>query len=156
MTSREQVDLLMADVGPLLDPLLIEAHSEDPVWEILVDDDSALMIELDAARDMLVVSAGLGALVRTDKAAVYELFLRYADHWEATGGLRLALESEGDDLLLIRDVAAPGLDASRLAAGLAEFAARAHAWRDIVSTNDAQHVSDVLSDGLLSPGLHRA
>ena len=132
MVDRRHVDGLMADLGPVLDPLRLQAYAAEGTWLILLDEAMAVVVELDEERGTLVLSADLGVPPAAGRLELYDLLLRYHAQWPATGGVRMALEETGGMVMQLLDIPLAGLDVTTLQAAVTGFAAKAEAWREIV------------------------
>ena len=101
MTTAETVESLMAEMGPVLDPLLIESFSDPACWG----------------------------------PRLYEQLLVHNHRWEQQGGLRMALDQPGGNVVLMQDLAIEGLDVTRLCSALTAFAASAKALREAMTAS---------------------
>ena len=61
MAVMEQIETLMSDVGPVLDPLAIDAMPEAKCWGIAMEEDLSVLVEFDEQKNCLVLSSELGA-----------------------------------------------------------------------------------------------
>ena len=91
MATMEQIEILMSDVGPVLDPLAIDAMPEAKCWGIAMEEDLSVLVEFDEQKNCLVLACELGAPPPGDRTALYELLLQMNYHWGATGGTRMAI-----------------------------------------------------------------
>jgi hypothetical protein len=133
MARKEQIDALLVQVGPVLDPLGIVAYDSENSWRIQVTEDVELILDFDEEQGKLTMSCDLGAPPAGDRGKLYELMLRNNYHWDATGGSRLAVDAPDGKVVLIFDVPTAELDVSKLSNALSRFADMARAWRHIVS-----------------------
>jgi hypothetical protein len=148
MAVMEQIETLMSDVGPVLDPLAIDAMPEAKCWGIAMEEDLSVLVEFDEQKNCLVLSSELGAPAPGDRTALYELLLQLNYHWNATGGNRMAVNGPGGDIVQMYELGADNLDATQLSAVLKTFSEVAKAWRQVVqqpssaqtSTLDAHHI----------------
>jgi hypothetical protein len=127
--NKDELDRLIADMGPALDLLAIEGESNETFWRLAVDEDVLVYAELDAPRDALVLYAEIGAPPAQDRLGFYELAMKYHFAWDAFEGARLSLE-EGR-LWLIEEVATPRVTFDRLKTRLENFIRRFYQWRDL-------------------------
>lgn len=133
MADWHQVNALMSELGPILDPLDITAYEAEGTWTLLVDEETLLVIEHDEELGRLFLSADIGAPPEAERLAVYELLLRYNAQGRETGGVRMALEEPGGMLMQICDLPLAGLDVTGLQAAIAAFARTADAWRRLIA-----------------------
>ncbi len=132
MATKETIGNLMVELGPVLDPLAIEAYSEDPCWGVMLDEDTVVLVHLDEQKNSLVLSCSLGEPPSGDRTALYEKLLQLNFHWDVTGGNRMAIDGPGGRVVQMFETPADGLDVTRLSAILAAFGQVAGAWRQIV------------------------
>ena len=132
--SREHVQGLMQEIGAVADLAAVAEHEGEDVWSLLVDDEEGgvVWVDLDDARGCLVLSGEVGTPQPVDRERLNDLLLRYNFHWDATGGVRMAVEGEGGPVIQLADVPLAGLDAGRLGVVVRGFAAMLAAWRAIL------------------------
>lgn len=139
MVTLEQIGILMSEIGPVLDPLAVQAFPEDKCWAVALDDDTVVLVELDERKNSLVLSIELGEPPPGDRTALYEKLLQLNFHWDVTGGNRMAIDGAGGKVVQLFETPADGLDATRLSALLAAFAQTASAWRQVVQRPASTH-----------------
>ncbi len=127
-----QVTALISQIGPILNPLAIEASEELRSWAIAMPDDLAVVVQFDEDKNCLVLASELGAPPAGDRTALYEILLQINFHWDTTGGTRMAINGPGGEVVQVYEIGADGLDATRLSAILASFADGAKAWRELI------------------------
>lgn len=135
MTAMPTIDSLLKEIGPVLDPLSIEAFPQHRCWGLLLDEATSLLIDLDEEAHKLILSHEVGTPAQGDRFRLYELMLLHNHQWDATGGRRLAIDEAGGGVVLLQDVAIQGLDVVRLCAVIEAFAEAARGWRQIVATS---------------------
>lgn len=128
----EQVTIFIAQLGPVLNPLAIEASEETKSWGIALEDDLMVLVQFDEAKGGLVLTCDLGAPTPGDRTALYQLLLQANYHWKSTGGVRLAINGPGGDVFQVFEVPVDGSDVARLSAIVAAYADTAKAWREII------------------------
>lgn len=128
----EQVDGLMSQLGPVLDPLGITAFPGAKAWGIALDEETSVLVDFDESQGKLVLSSEVGT-PSGDRGQLYELMLRHNYLWDQTGGVRLALDAAGGNVVQIVDLFTEGLDVSALGRAVGVFADAARAWRTIIS-----------------------
>lgn len=139
MATLEQIEMLMSEVGPVLDPLTIDAIADLKSWAIAMEEDLAVFVQFNEEKNCLFVASELGAPPAGDRTALYELLLLLNFHWNTTGGSRMAINGPGGEVVQVFEIAADGLDATRLARVLSSFAVAARAWREIVQRPASAH-----------------
>jgi len=130
-----QVTALLDQLGPVLNPLAIEASEEHQSWGIALEDDVNVLVQFDAQKGCLVLACEVGAPPAGDRTGIYELLLHTNYHWDTTGGLRLALNAPGGDVVQAYELAVADLDVSQLSATVISFAESAKAWREIIQSS---------------------
>lgn len=133
MASLEQVSVLIQQLGPVLDPLLIDFHTDQRCWEVVLDDEVSLLIDFDAVQNKLVVTGEVGQPEVERQLELYEQLLTYNSLWQVTGGGRMALDTAGGNVVMLFDVTADGLEIPALADILSSLAGALRAWREIVT-----------------------
>ncbi len=133
MSLRDTLDTLLADIGPLCDPYLVQAHPEDNNWHLVFDEDTELWLELMPAQGSLVLSAEIGTPGPGDRKALYEILLLYGFAWHVNGGLSVALDDADGGLHLMQHLGASDLSADQLAQHLTTFIARLRTWQELVA-----------------------
>ena len=88
MARLEQIEGLMEQLGPVLDPLNVTAFPSEKAWGVQVDEDTAVLVDFDEEQGKLVLSCEIGAPPAGDRSKLYELLLRHNFHWDETGGSR--------------------------------------------------------------------
>lgn len=130
--TLEQMELLIADLGPVLEPLAIQASDEDASWVVLMDDHLIVAVDYDERKRSLVLSSELGEPPAGDRTALYETLLQSNYHWDVTGGTRMALDGPAGQVVQVLEIPADALDATGLSGMVSAFADTARAWRQIV------------------------
>lgn len=132
MATFEQIDGLMQALGPVLDPLAIEAAAEENLWGIAMEEDLVVIVELDESKNCLVLSADLGAPPAGDRMALYELLLQFNFHWQTTGGNRMSLDGPEGAVVQIFEIHADQVDAMQMKSIVTSFSEVAKAWRELI------------------------
>lgn len=128
----EQVTILMAQLGPVLNPPAIYASDEEKSWGIALEEDLTVFLQYDEQKGCLVLACELGAPPEGDRMALYEILLEMNYHWDTTGGNRMAINRAGGEVVQVYEIPAEGLDAIRLSEVVTSFAEAAKAWRLII------------------------
>jgi hypothetical protein len=132
MGRREQIEALMIELGPLLNPMGIAAFPSENVWGVQIDEETSVLVDFEEARDRLVLSCEIGVPPSGDRTRLYELMLRHNFHWNVTGGSRMAIDANDGNVVQIFDVPAAGIEVSGLHRVMQNFVDSARAWREIV------------------------
>jgi hypothetical protein len=134
MTVEQSIELVMKEIGPLADLLAIRAYPQERAWQLAVDEEIIVWAKLAPSTGILVLSAELGPPPDNDRANFYDLLLRYAHAWQATGGLRISKAETDGALWLLRDCCAVDLPPLEFAEILSDYVAKVYAWRDGIET----------------------
>ena len=152
---QDQILLLMKEVGFINLSGSIsgdEAQTADlALWFILLDDD-VVMAEYDAARDRVILRADVEHPAPGNSAELFDFLLQYNDHYPETG-LRLALDEEDGQVVLIADLPCGRLDAESLQLALVNVNKQRNHWRSIVpqvaATPDADLAAPSVGEAML-------
>ena len=143
MTTAEQIEQLMSQIGPLMDHIeAIEQEGEDR-WAIGFDGDRILYIDLDESARKLTFSIDVGEPREEARERIYETLLVYNHLWEQTNGLQMSLDAPGGNVVMAYDHFQLDLDVSALASLIDDLLERAQGWRQVISEQaGAQVASD--------------
>jgi hypothetical protein len=137
MDDLPDANTLMKEIGPWLDAALIDQLT-DGLWNILLDDDHIIEVELDDSRNVFVLSMSIGQPSPENQVDIYKTLLQTNALWRDTGGIRMAMEGGDEgDLLLMFDVPLPGLDVDSWGLRLHDFVNAALGWRQVVTKTSA-------------------
>ena len=153
MFTRDRIEQLMAEVGPIADLSVVDAYPSEDMWHVAVDEDVAVFLEMSPVRHVLVLSSELGKPAAGDLKALYELFMRYAYTWEAGGGLRMSLDAPEGQVWVLMDCAAQEFSAGELGHTLRAFANKVRAWREIVAAHGQVLAAPSGSESLLEASM---
>lgn len=128
------IDRLMQGVASLRDPTRITAVANARTWIVEGDAEAAVFVDYLPERALLVFSSDIGVPLACDSIGCHEEFLRYAQAWDETDGLRVGIEPADGSAWLIQDVALHGFGAFELARRLDRFEAGCSAWRQVISS----------------------
>ena len=156
MPLQRNIQQLIAAIGPVADFLVVDAHPSEDMWHIGVDEETELFAELVPWRGALVLSADLGKPQSGDRGALYELLIRYAHVWDATGGVRMSLDAPDGSVWMLLDCPARELTVADLSDCLADFTAKVRAWREIVASHGKVLADPARVEMLLDPAFIRA
>jgi hypothetical protein len=124
---------LITDIGPIVNAAEISEYAED-TWVVTFDDEVAVVIELDSDRNVLILNASLGAPVSGSELTAYKLLLQAALAWRETGGLRMGLDPDDDDVIQLCDLALAGMTPNDLAVRVMHFAGLARNGRLVMGS----------------------
>ena len=132
MATMKELEMLMSQVGPVLDPIAIDEIEEGKVWIIYFAQDQLVFLKYNAANESLVISSVLGVPPAGDRTALYELLLQINFHLDAAGGLRMAVNSPGGEVVQMFEIGEDDFDVPRLCELLSSFNKVANVWREVV------------------------
>ena len=133
MSAKENCRALMNEVAPLIDALMVTEYESEGTWALQVDEAILLIVDLDEEDGRLVVSADAGRIQEGRQGEIHERLLRYNYCWRETGGVRMALDGPGGEVVQMADVPLAGLDVVRWHRILASFIDMLRAWREILA-----------------------
>ena len=125
---------LLRQVAPLLDAC--ELGENDGAWLLCFEDGFVVMVEMDAYREFLVLTAELGVPAAGCEALVYKQLLQVAARWQDMQGIRMGLDPEDDCVLQIADVPLPNLSVETLKERLESFVATARYCRQVLAAQE--------------------
>jgi hypothetical protein len=101
---------------------------EESAWAIEFESGSQCLAELDQHPQRLVLTVEIGQPAQECLLEVQQAALSYNTLWEATGGCRIARDTEGQRLLLIQELSSDALQQVDLADWLMRFEAFRAWW----------------------------
>jgi hypothetical protein len=102
-------------------------------WLVTIDDELAIAIELDDARDVLVLSADLGLPTPGNELPAYSLLLQASAAWRELGALRMAIDPDDWNALQFEDLPLAGLEPGQAPARVLRFADIARNGRSAIA-----------------------
>lgn len=132
MTTLEQVQQLIEELGPATSEVAAVQQSDEASWEAAFADDTIVQIEFDEGRQTLVFTADLGPLPSEQQAASLMNLMIFNGAWTATGGLRMGLDAPDGHVLLMFDLSAAALSLQTLQDYLSAFANHASTWQAVI------------------------
>lgn len=123
----------MAELGPRVEAAEVRAYGDD-TWVLAFDDQFAVCIERDPAREALVLTSDLGHPRPGSEAQAYRLLLHVAALWRDYGSLRMGLDADDESVLQIVDIPLAGLELEALQAYVQDFAGLARHGRSALAS----------------------
>lgn len=136
MKSVDDVNAVMADAGPLDDAIVSVARTADDRWVVQFDAVD-VHVEYDEATGRVMLSAVIGLVPPLRTAAVYEALLSYSSLWRETGGVHMALNGPGGDVMQMVDLPASELRPDILVTVAVNLAERTLIWRGFFEDDGA-------------------
>lgn len=137
MATTAAIAEMMTALGKLLDLERVVEAEPGVAWIIGVDGQRAILVEHDAEAACLHLSADLPAVPPAQRIEIYELLLLYNAQWQATGGIRMALDAPGGAVEQVVTVPMDGLDVTVLATVVTRFFEKMVAWELVLSRQAA-------------------
>ena len=72
MSLSHRIHELLAEIGPVLDLLIIDEYEAENLWHIAMDAETIFFAEIDTARGILVLSTDVGTPTGVDRLKLYE------------------------------------------------------------------------------------
>ncbi len=132
MPDYSQLSEVMAELGPLAELLDVTGYPAEKTWTLLIDEDTVVVADLDEERNCLVLSCEVAEPLADDVAEWTAVALKYNGLWQASGGFRLGVEDDRGPFVLLLDLSASDLDASRLHQQLTRFLETLRGWRTVL------------------------
>lgn len=132
MTTLEQVQQLIEELGPATSEVEAVQQSDEAAWEAAFANDLIVQIEFDEGRQTVVFTADLGPLPSEHQVASLMNLMIFNGAWTATGGLRMGLDAPDGHVLLMFDLSAAALSLQTLQDYLSAFANHASTWQAVI------------------------
>ena len=136
MTTIEQIESLVKELGPAMPDIDAIVQTEEPSWAIQFSDESILIIEPADDPSRMVVSAELGVAAEAQQPTVYETLLCYNLMWRDSGGVKIGLAGPQGSLIISVDVCVEGLTLMALQQELERFLKIVRSWTQYVGKAD--------------------
>ena len=137
MTTIEQIENLVKELGPAMPDIDAVVQTEEPSWAIQFSDESIIIIEPADDPSRMVISTELGAAAEAQQRIVYETLLCYNLMWRDSGGVKIGLAGPQGALIISIDVCVDGLTLAGLQQELQRFLNIARSWVQYVGKADA-------------------
>ena len=129
MASLEQIQLLIEELGPATEEVVEVQQSAETSWDIFIDETESIGIDIMEGQDKLMLSSELGRPPDELQAATWQWMLVYNFAWQNTGGIKLALEAAGGNVVMMFELNSATLDLPTLQSALINFAVKARLLR---------------------------
>lgn len=137
MTTIEQIEHLIKEIGPTMPEVDAIVQTEDPSWAIQFSDETIIILEPADDPSRVVISTELGAAVEAQQRRVYETMLCYNLMWRDSGGVKIGLAGPQGALIISADVCIEGLTLQDLKQEIERFLQIARSWTQYVGKADA-------------------
>ncbi|MEW4486724.1 type III secretion system chaperone [Thalassoglobus sp. JC818] len=131
MITLEQLRMIIAESGPLLRAVHVEALDESS-FLVAIDEDCIIRIDYDPKTCRLVLSSRLGTVGMMDRLEIYEQLLRYNFLWNHTGGVKVSLDSTDDDLVQSYEHFVRHLNVTEFCQLVTGFQRKVRVWQKLI------------------------
>jgi hypothetical protein len=114
MTTIEQIENLVKELGPAMSDIDAIVQTEDPSWAIQFSDETIIILEPADDPSRIVISTELGAAAEAQQRTVYETMLCYNLMWRDSGGVKIGLAGPQGALIISTDVCIESLTLQEL------------------------------------------
>ena len=137
MTTIEQIENLVKELGPAMPDIDAIVQTEDPSWAIQFSDETIIILEPADDPSRIVISTELGAAAEAQQRTVYETMLCYNLMWRDSGGVKIGLAGPQGALIISTDVCIESLTLQELKQEIQRFLTIARSWAQYVGKADA-------------------
>ena len=152
MTTVEQIEQLIKEIGPAMPDIDAVIQTEDPSWAIQFSDETIIIIEPADDPSRMVISTELGAVAEAQQRIVYETLLCYNLMWRDSGGVKVGLAGPQGALIISVDVCVEGLTLMSLQKEIERFLKIARSWTQYVGKADSAETPSL--PGMEAGNLH--
>ena len=152
MTTIEQIENLVKELGPAMPEIDAIVQTEDPSWAIQFSDETIIILEPADDPSRIVISTELGAAAETQQRTVYETMLCYNLMWRDSGGVKIGLAGPQGALIISTDVCIESLTLQELKQEIQRFLTIARSWAQYVGKADASEAPPL--PGMEAGGFH--
>ena len=133
MTTIEQIEHLVKELGPAMSDIDAIVQTEDPSWAIQFSDEAIIILEPADDPSRIVISTELGAAAEAQQRTVYETMLCYNLMWRDSGGVKIGLAGPQGALIISTELCLEGLILNDLQLTLKNFLKITRSWQGFVS-----------------------
>jgi hypothetical protein len=152
MTTIEQIENLVKELGPAMSDIDAIVQTEDPSWAIQFSDETIIILEPADDPSRIVISTELGAAAEAQQRTVYETMLCYNLMWRDSGGVKIGLAGPQGALIIGTDVCIESLTLQELKQEIQRFLTIARSWAQYVGKADASEAPPL--PGMEAGGFH--
>jgi len=152
MTTIEQIENLVKELGPAMSDIDAIVQTEDPSWAIQFSDETIIILEPADDPSRIVISTELGAAAEAQQRTVYETMLCYNLMWRDSGGVKIGLAGPQGALIISTDVCIQSLTLQELKQEIQRFLKIARSWAQYVGKADASEAPPL--PGMEAGGFH--
>lgn len=147
MAPLEQIQLLIAELGPATEEVAEIQQHGDSSWEVFFDEETAVGIDVMEGQNKLMLSIDLGSPPDDCKITTFQCLLVYNYAWESTGGVKMGLEAPDGAIQMMFEINSADLDLMTLQNVLVQFSEKARVWRGLITAgireNEPVHFDEI-------------
>jgi len=132
MTTIEQIEQLVKQLGPVMPEIDAIVQTEEPSWAVQFSDETILLFEASEDPARIVISTELGAAAEAQQRALYKTMLCYNLMWRDSGGVKIGLAGPQGVLIISTDVCIEGLTLQDFQQQIQSFLKIARSWTQYV------------------------
>ena len=141
MSDIERFQVVMKELGPVLEPQMISQNS-DTHWSIFYDDETFIELEYDPEGEKISLYSELGTPDNDKQLSTFKACLLYNFLWKDTGGVMLALDAPDGNIVLVYHMLVSEIDLPLLCSVIRNFAEKATVWRETLEAGGIDLESD--------------
>lgn len=153
MTTIEQIEQLIKELGPAMPDIDAVVQTEEPSWAIQFSDETIVIIEPADDPSRMVISAELGTAAEAQQRLVYETLLCYNLMWRDSGGVKIGLAGPQGALIISTDVCLDNLTLNGLQQEFNKFLKIGRSWTRYVSQVEQAELPPLPGMGMA--GMHQ-
>ena len=133
MTSLQQTQQLIEELGPASEELAEVLQHGESAWSVIFEDDKSVDLDFMEDQNKLVLSMELGAPPEDRRASTYEFILLYNFSWKESGGIKMGLDAPEGNVVMMFELNTAGLELQTLQNVLMSFFEKGSAWTDLIA-----------------------
>lgn len=136
ITTVEQIQQLIQELGPSMPEIDAVVQTEEPSWAIQFSDETIVILEAADEPPRIVMSAELGAASGARQKAVYETLLCYNLMWRDSGGVKVGLAGPQGSLIISTELCIEGMLLMDFQDALNRFLKITRSWTQYVGQEE--------------------
>jgi hypothetical protein len=136
MTTIEQIQQLIQELGPNMQDVDAIVQTEEPSWAIQFSDETIVIIEAAEQPARMIFSADLGSASEDSQKSVYGALMCYNLMWRDTGGIKIGLAGPNGSLIISAELCLDGLILNDFQNSLSNFLKITRSWRGFVNQRE--------------------
>ncbi len=152
MTTIEQIQQLVQEIGPSMQEIDAVVQTEEPSWAIQFSDETIIILEAADDPSRIVVSADLGVITEAQQRSAYETMLCYNLMWRESGGVKIGLAGPHGALIISMDICLDNLTLMDLQQEIGKFLKITRSWTRYIAQGEQTEAPPL--PGMGTPGMH--